>query len=348
LQAIEIDPDNAAAHAARAGVHNRLKRYVDAVADAARATELDPHLTVAHRQQAMAYFELEEYESAKESFETAFGIDERPADREWMKMAMLKLGEELPKEPPREHMPTPTSRPMPLSPAPEIVEIFEEPSGPSSIKIDDPEYSKYWRAPLTPAAVPDTAGGEGPASAYRHQWFQSVEKVEVNVLAKGLPKDRVAVSIKEQRLEVAITDSEGKEEYRLELDLHAPVDPGASRFEVLGTKVEIQMKKASPGKTWPGLTADSKGAEAPSQAEAEAKPAGAPYPYAGKKIDWDKVQQEIVEEESKEKPEGDAVGSVLPVSSFLPQLHPSAGCIFFTIGSSSNNNSNNNRSSTVG
>lgn len=84
----------------------------------------------------------------------------------------------------------------------------------------------------------------------------------------------------------------GQEDYTLDLALHGEVVPGESRFEVLGTKVEIKLRKAE-AQQWPALEqgqqrADAEAApvQAPAAAAAE-QPAAAPlkptpaYPYAG-------------------------------------------------------------------
>ena len=91
----------------------------------------------------------------------------------------------------------------------------------------------------------------------------------------------------------------GQEDYCLDLQLHAPVVPEESRFEVLGTKIEIKLKKALAGTQWAGLEAAAAAAPAvPTPAAAgeaaageaaagEAGGAAAPagpavtYPYAG-------------------------------------------------------------------
>ncbi|PSC71613.1 SGT1 A [Micractinium conductrix] len=194
---------------------------------------------------------------------------------------------------------------------------------PTHATADDPEFSKYWKAPITAAVaagLPDKPAGV----KYRHQWFQSPDLVEVDVLAKGLKKEQVGVTVEARRLRVATISAEGQEDYCLDLQLHAPVDPERSRFEVLGTKIEIKLQKAEGGRQWPGLEASSSAAAAaaapavtapaaaaaPAAAEAtaaEAAPKGPTpvYPYAGKKVDWDKVAEEVEKEEKEEKPEGD-------------------------------------------
>lgn len=66
----------------------------------------------------------------------------------------------------------------------------------------------------------------------RHQWFQTQNVVEVAVLAKNMPKERVDIHIDKQHLHVVIRDSEGEQEYELDLDLYGEVwflqnDPSA-------------------------------------------------------------------------------------------------------------------------
>lgn len=91
----------------------------------------------------------------------------------------------------------------------------------------------------------------------------------------------------------------GQEDYCLDVPLHAPVVPEESRYQVLGTKIEIKMKKAVPGTQWPGLEAGAAAAvaagspvpaaPAPVAAAAAGEAGAAPapagpslaYPYAG-------------------------------------------------------------------
>jgi hypothetical protein len=78
------------------------------------------------------------------------------------------------------------------------------------LQIDDPEYSKYWGGPPATAAGAAMPTGTGAAGGkYRHQWFQNAEKVEVNVLAKGLKKELVGVTIERDRLRVTTADGKG-------------------------------------------------------------------------------------------------------------------------------------------
>jgi suppressor of G2 allele of SKP1 len=73
----------------------------------------------------------------------------------------------------------------------------------------------------------------------------------------------------------------GQPEYDLDLELHAPVVPEKSKYEVLSTKVEVKLAKAEP-KQWAALDRTGQqpaaGVAAPAAAATEARP---PPPYAG-------------------------------------------------------------------
>lgn len=223
-------------------------------------------------------------------------------------------------------------------PPPVIEEVGSE--KPTHVTIDDPEFNKYWKAPVS-AAVAGSIPEKPVGSKYRHQWFQSAQRVEVDVLAKGLKKEQVGVTIEPHRLRVVTISAEGQEEYDLDLQLAGEVDPEQSRFEVLGSKVEIKLQKAQAGQQWAGLEAGGSGAQsgaaapvaaapaapeaavAPEEAAAPEAAAAAPeaaaaaaapteaakptpvYPYAGKKVDWDKFAEDLKKEEKEEKLEGD-------------------------------------------
>ncbi|PRW56670.1 phosphatase SGT1a [Chlorella sorokiniana] len=379
-QAVDADP-SAEALAGRAAVHNKLKNHMEAAADAARATELAPGMAAAHREQGLAYYNLEEFESALDAFQAAADLEpDKMIHKSWLNMCRVQLGEEPEAAPVRQA--EPPAAPLEEKPStsgasasssggkgggitlqgdelkaflaraqasgglqaalggaggagrpgvlpPQFEEVAEEEEGtaqPKNATVDDPEFSKYWKAPIAAAvaaAIPDKPVG----SKYRHQWFQSPERVEVDVLAKGMKKEAVGVTIEERRLKVVTIGADGQQDYCLDVQLHAPVVPEESRFQVLGTKIEVKMKKAVAGMQWPGLEAGSAAAASPAspapaapaapaaaaepaagEAGAAPAPAGPPlaYPYAGKKIDWDKFAEEVKKEEKDEKLDGDA------------------------------------------
>ncbi|KAL4858418.1 Protein SGT1 A [Chlorella vulgaris] len=376
-QAVEAAP-TAAALAGRASVHNKLKNYMEAAADASHAIELDDKLVPAHKEKGSACYHLEEYESAMDAFEAAAALEpSKKIHKTWVDMCRVQMGETLPPTPmppgygagagplqQEDGPPSSSSASLPAGSAASDAaggkgitlagdelqaflaqarqgglaqamggqrgpppEAAEEPGSevPTHATADDPEFSKYWRSPAAAslaAALPDKPAG----AKYRHQWFQSAERVEVDVLAKGLKKEAVEVTIEPRRLRVVTSSGEGQKEYELDLALHGEVDPSQSRFEVLGIKVEIRLRKVE-AQPWPQLEQGSSAqqqaaAEATAAAEAAATPAAgvadastpaaaapqqpsAAGPYAGKKVDWDKVAADIQAEEKEEKLEGE-------------------------------------------
>lgn len=182
----------------------------------------------------------------------------------------------------------------------------EEEEGPQKVhvRIDDEEYGKYWSNPPSPAAA--TAAMRG----YRHQWFQSSNKVEVNILARNMKKEQVKVDIKESTLYVSIApclDSSSGEVWEFGVDLYGPVVPEECKYELLSSKVEIKLKKAAPVTEWKTLekkigsvVADVYSTAATATAAAAASVAGlAPAPYSsGKSLtDWNKIGNSVEEEE---------------------------------------------------
>jgi len=108
-------------------------------------------------------------------------------------------------------------------------------------------------------------------------------------------------------------------DYSLELDLAQKIDPTGSIYNVMGTKIEIKLKKAIVGLKWATLESDDV------RSQPEAKPQ---YPSSSKKEhNWDSLEKTVKKEEEEEKPEGDAglnkvnpnclVGALSKVTNFL-------------------------------
>jgi len=301
-------------HLGRAKAHNKLENHLEAVADAQRAAELDPKLAAAYAEQGRALYNLEEYESAKEAFDMACVLEPaRKIHKNWLNMCKVALGQEVQQESLSQAMESQQEQKENLSKiaaGTNTPKATEKPASkaPTAVKIDDPEFAKYWRAPAAAAAAEVDAAVSGPGGRkYRHQWFQNDNRVEVNVMAKKMPKERVCVELEPRRLKVVTKDEAGEEEYVLEVELYSEIDATASKYEVLGSKIEIILVKKVPKEHWKDLEARAAEPTAAVAASGESEaPASAAYPYAGKKVDWNKVEQEVQKEEKEEKLEGDA------------------------------------------
>lgn len=149
----------------------------------------------------------------------------------------------------------------------------------------------------TAAATPP-APQPTPADKVRHEWYSFGENVTISIFAKGVPKDKVEVEIEERSLSVSFPTANSTS-YELNLDpLFAPVVPDKSSYNVTPSKVEITLKKETPGMKWSALeskdetllkTATNSLAASKSTASAPAYPTSS---RSGPK-DWDKVASDL-------------------------------------------------------
>lgn len=304
-KAAQDDPINGEVLSTRARVRNKMEDHLEAVEDAGRAIELDPQLAAAHHEKGQALWALGEYESAKEAFQAAAVLEPTKRNHgEWVKMCQVKMGGELPQESAASlfgRLGGGGAASAPAAPAPSA----PAPAPKLAATVDDPEFTKYWGRPLL--APPGLV--EAPVGVkYRHQWFQTDSKVEVDVMAKRLKPDQVAVEIGASHLRITTSDADGRQDFELNVpELFSEVDPARSRFEVLSTKIEIVLAKALAGQHWTSLKRPA-AAAAPAAVPAAAPLAAAeaPYPYAGKQVDWDRVAADVKKEEAEEELGGDA------------------------------------------
>eukprot|EP01126_Amoeba_proteus_P065659 TRINITY_DN9377_c0_g2_i4.p1 TRINITY_DN9377_c0_g2~~TRINITY_DN9377_c0_g2_i4.p1 ORF type:complete len:281 (-),score=53.02 TRINITY_DN9377_c0_g2_i4:135-977(-) len=130
---------------------------------------------------------------------------------------------------------------------------------------------------------------------FKHDFFQTESVVTVTIFAKGVRKEAVTVNIQKRQLDVTIKLGEGKE-FNLDWNLCGEVIPEQSKYEVLSTKIEIKLKKASPV-LWKSLEGDG---QVQKWAVVQDGESGLAYPTSSKKpVNWDKVTVE------EEKLEGD-------------------------------------------
>ncbi|KAI5275922.1 SGS-domain-containing protein [Aureobasidium subglaciale] len=113
-----------------------------------------------------------------------------------------------------------------------------------------PDSSSKTTAPTSsaPPALTQT-----PADKIRHDWYQNNDKVYFTLLAKGVPKDKATIDIQPRSLAIAFP-LQTSSDYNFSLEpLFAEIDPSASTFSIMSTKVEVVLKKAQPGQKWSSL-----------------------------------------------------------------------------------------------
>ncbi|KAF9104851.1 hypothetical protein BGX27_009923 [Mortierella sp. AM989] len=85
----------------------------------------------------------------------------------------------------------------------------------------------------------------------RHDWYQTQTHINLSIFAKKVDSKSAIVKFKEREVNIDLKMPDGKR-FKLDLPLFQPIDPDGSSFEVLGTKVEITMKKGN-GISWATL-----------------------------------------------------------------------------------------------
>ncbi|KAK9820252.1 hypothetical protein WJX72_008100 [[Myrmecia] bisecta] len=301
-QAISQSPKDANLYVARAQAQIKQENYMDAVDDANKALELDSKLSKAHLRKGVACFHLDEFESAKSAFEAGLALEPSSTQlKTWIRKCVAELDDEM--------TDAHANGSVPITPAPSTAAAASSAdrsaptTNPAAAAASKPTASSSDAdptAPIAPSAIPVQA------AKYRHQWYQTQPWVEVNVLAKKMTPERVDIKIEDQALHVVLRDPSGEEEYTLSTDLYGKVVPTESKYEILGTKIEIRLKKAD-GLHW--ATLEKSGAKAaPNYSNPDIeRPPAYPSSYAARKpMDWDKLEAEIKVEEKDEKLEGDA------------------------------------------
>jgi len=85
-----------------------------------------------------------------------------------------------------------------------------------------------------------------PPDPIRHDFYQTPVWVIVTFYSKGVKRDPAQSSIRfeSKKFHVKFTLADGRV-YEESLNLGKEIDPAASRYEILSTKVEVKLKKAS-------------------------------------------------------------------------------------------------------
>jgi tetratricopeptide (TPR) repeat protein len=286
--ALKEMPRHAESYLNRGTARLKLKKLYEALEDMNFALGLEPQLEIALYRQGIVYFELEEYESAKKSFETASKLQKDPSSQRSVDIkryirkcdAELVDGSDTVIEPP--------TAPKPLTPAPAVSAPAPAPTRPSSI------------VPINPV---------------QYQYYQSAASLNISVLAKNLTSDEIDITIQPNHLKVVVTVG-GILQVVIDKKLFAEVDADKSNFKVYKSKVEITLIKVAQ-EIWPGLEYSGRPQPAPASTSSSSSSStggpsatedlaasSRPKAYASSK-DWDKVGSAINQELEEDKPQGE-------------------------------------------
>ncbi|XAR53605.1 hypothetical protein NMG60_11022223 [Bertholletia excelsa] len=277
-QAIAMDPNNAELFADRAQANIKLNKFLEAVADATRAIELNPSLSKAYLRNGSAYIKLERYESAKVALEA--GASLAPEDSRFTNL--IKKCDQL---------------------------LAEE-----NVKLSKQSMAQTPDTVLDPPSEmkDDTIGTSQDAELvvlkskpkYRHEFYQKPEEVIVTIFAKGVQPNSVRVDYGEQILSVAI-DIHDEDTYTFQPRLFGKIIPAKCKYDVLSTKIEIRLAKAE-SIYWKSLefSNESSVLQSINVSSGIQRPK---YPSSSSRtVDWDKLEAQVKKEEKEEKLDGDA------------------------------------------
>ncbi|KAF9324878.1 Protein SGT1 A, partial [Podila minutissima] len=236
-KALEINSTHAEVFLKRSATYQKLGKDQEAYSDALKALALikekpSADVTVeakAQLRKGVAAFHIQDYATAKVALEECQRLSpEQRTLASWIR----KNEQELAKLPP---VVAPTTL-APIAAAETPISSPIASASPASTPVP---------APLTPAT-----------HRVRHEWYQNDTYVTIGVFIKNTKKENVDIIFTDNALSVSVKMPTGSD-YSLELDpLSHKVIPGESKYEVLSTKIEIQLKKELFALKWGALEGD--------------------------------------------------------------------------------------------
>ncbi|KAF9145962.1 Protein SGT1 A [Linnemannia schmuckeri] len=281
-KAIEINASHVEIFLKRSATYQKLGKDKEAYEDALKALALikeKPSVDVsveakAQLRKGVAAFHLHDYQTAKVALEACHALS---PDQRTLASWMRKNEQELAKQP-KVAAAAPTPAPAPAA-------------APAAAPV----------AAATPVAAVPAVPTTPAVHRVRHEWYQNDSYVTISVFIKNVKKESVDINITENALSVSVKMPTGSD-YSLELDpLSHAVVPSESKFEVLSTKIEIQLKKERFAIKWGALEGDDVNAGSMATTNAAGAPA---YPSSSRKTkNWDALEKEAAKDE--EKADGD-------------------------------------------
>jgi len=252
-KAIAASPEGATYYLKRSIAHQRLLHYDAALHDAENAVNLATKrakremIAQGQLRRGIALYYHEKYGDAAYCIGLARELDEKEKSAAmWEDKAKLKL-KDLAEDDVRR--------------AVSVVKVPEFKAAEAGVE----EKAKH--ATTTPASAPGSTEDtdplppaptssiqtQTPLAKIRHDWYQNNTHVYLNIMAKGVPKDKATIDISSHSVYINFPTSAASS-YDFTLDpLFAPIDASASTFRVLSTKLEIVLQKQAAGQKWGAL-----------------------------------------------------------------------------------------------
>jgi len=257
----------------------------------------------------MAAFSLEEFESAKEAFQNAQRLAPSSQHKTWIRKCDAELADD--KDGSGE-----SSEDMDIvkpqqtasqQTAPQQTAQFD---GPPPLEPDVTKPSQKSHVDGPPPLEPDvplrtTKPASSPApqptqtqSKVRYEWYQTESHISVSIFLKNVKKEDANITIKPESLSVEVKLPTTESEYQLNITLSDKVVPEESTTSILGSKIEIKMKKTRLAK-WPSLENSGGQIQSWDIVADQKKEKGLSYPSSSKHgaKDWDALSRAQPEEQ---------------------------------------------------
>jgi suppressor of G2 allele of SKP1 len=223
--AIEKASDSSELHVLRAAVHLKLENFTKAISDCNKAIVLDPTNSKAYLRKGVACFHMEEYTTAKTAFEKGRELDPDTSQfKTWIRKCNAEIEEEMVVGEASSSFPQ-----LSVEPMPSVTSAAET----SAKLVNVPPPSK-------------------PIQRFRHDFIQNPTHVTVTVYIKGATKDNCTVEFEDRSVTLDWSISKGDSWQLAFHPLFDFVDAGDCTTAFYATKVEMKIKKRSPGK-WDSL-----------------------------------------------------------------------------------------------
>ncbi|XP_014559793.1 hypothetical protein COCVIDRAFT_90974 [Bipolaris victoriae FI3] len=308
-KALGVNPTAVKYYIGRSTAYQRTSKFSEALHDADVAVVLAKKrgsrelIKDAQFRRAVALYHLGKYADADFLLRIVKGLDEKD---KMLPIWEAKVASKLKDVPEDDEQRTVTIKEDP------DVEIPSATTTPAPAKTAE---STTTQAPKPPAPT--------PKEKIKTDWYQAHDSVTLNIMAKGVPKDKVVVEIEQDSVSVSFPISDSSSEYSYNADpLFSSIDPSQSKYRITPTKIEVTLRKATPGVKWHSLErAQGEAAAVTSQASSSVAPVKetAPaYPTSSKSgaKNWDKVV--VNDLDDKDEIEGDET------SHFFKQLYSGA------------------------
>jgi suppressor of G2 allele of SKP1 len=309
-EAIARDPQNVNAFVKRSACHFRLNQFTESLNDANTAIRINPKAEKPYYRKGIAAFSLDEFETARSAFREGFKISNKAMFRTWIRKCDAEINED-------------SDNVDDESSGEDVKMVIDSGNKskedvPPPLERDDDTKVNEPKVEIKPVYTPQNTTSNNntpqqqstqsnsntnvqPPPQRKYQWFQTEDNVCVSFYIKNVKKENCRINIKPHHLEVSISTGPGSE-HNFDMDLCDEVDPNNSRYDVLTTKIEVNLRKKQRGQ-WASLEKSEDSTVTPWRStvtDPEVK-ANKEFPTSSKKkTNWDQLEKEAKEEAKKE------------------------------------------------